>query len=114
MSMCAGLSCLALCVQMLLKRVWPVTLYLTERAIPCIAGMVGDLPIMGLEILEDQRVARFDGVDLALGARAFDVLAYLHALTSAFATRWWTLEQARQACHMPKRCLPAKPKMRWP
>jgi TolB-like protein len=31
-----------------------------------------------LDILKDQRMARLDGADLALGARAYDVLAYLH------------------------------------
>lgn len=34
---------------------------------------------MALEILNDSRSARLDGEELALGARAFDVLAYLHA-----------------------------------
>lgn len=34
---------------------------------------------MALGIMEDQRAVRLDGQDLALGARAYDVLAYLHA-----------------------------------
>lgn len=33
---------------------------------------------MQLEILNDQRLARLDGANLSLGARAYDVLAYLH------------------------------------
>lgn len=33
---------------------------------------------MTLDILEDQRAVRLDGEDITLGARAFDVLAYLH------------------------------------
>ena len=33
---------------------------------------------MALEILEDRRIARRDGTDLAIGARAFDVLCHLY------------------------------------
>jgi TolB-like protein len=31
------------------------------------------------ELIEDQRIVRIEGADVPLGARAFDVLAYLHA-----------------------------------
>jgi TolB-like protein len=39
---------------------------------------MGDLQVQ-LDILSDQRTALLDGAELSLGARAFDVLAYLHA-----------------------------------
>ena len=42
---------------------------------------------MQLEILNDQRMARLDGVTLVLGARAFDVLAYLHAHANRVVTK---------------------------
>jgi DNA-binding winged helix-turn-helix (wHTH) protein len=40
-----------------------------------------------LDILSDQRMARLDGADLRLGARAFDVLAYLHAHADRVVTK---------------------------
>jgi TolB-like protein len=44
----------------------------------------GPLP---LEILDDLRRARLDGTELPLGARAFDVLAYLHAHADRVVTK---------------------------
>ncbi len=44
----------------------------------------GPLP---LEIRDDLRRARLDGTELPLGARAFDVLAYLHAHADRVVTK---------------------------
>ena len=48
---------------------------------------------MSLEILSDQRLARLDGEEIALGARAFDVLAYLHSHADRVVTKAELLEQ---------------------
>jgi DNA-binding winged helix-turn-helix (wHTH) protein len=40
-----------------------------------------------LDILSDQRIARLEGAELSLGARAFDVLAYLHENADRVVTK---------------------------
>jgi TolB-like protein/lipopolysaccharide biosynthesis regulator YciM len=40
-----------------------------------------------LDILTDQRIARLEGADLRLGARAYDVLAYLHENADRVVTK---------------------------
>lgn len=66
---------------------------------------------MTSSVRPDQRRVLVEGQEIAPGARAFDVLAHLHAHAhaSAFAARWWTGEQARGAWPYARDVLDADP-----